>query len=158
VSVIVRTAGLADLAQLATLMVEFYAESDRVLPVDQARRAFAALLENADLGSAHLIEAHGEPAGYAVLTVSHSMEYGGLRGFVDDLFVRPSMRQRGLATALLADLRREAGRRGVRALLVEAAADNEAAQRVYRRAGFGDLGHQVLQQALARPLHAPKAP
>jgi ribosomal protein S18 acetylase RimI-like enzyme len=157
-SVIARAAGFADLAQLATLMVEFYAESDHALPVDQARRAFAALLENADLGSVHLIEAHGEPAGYAVLTVSYSMEYGGLRGFVDDLFVRPSMRQRGLATALLADLRREAERRGVRALLVEAAADNEAAQRVYRRAGFGDLGHQVLQQALAPPLHAPKAP
>jgi ribosomal protein S18 acetylase RimI-like enzyme len=150
---IARTAGLADLPQLVALMVEFYAESAHALPADKARQAFAALLERADLGSVHLVEADGQAAGYAVLTVGYSMEYGGLRGFVDDLFVRPSMRQRGLATSLLDGIRREAERRSVCALLVETSTGNEPAQRLYRRAGFEDLGHPFLSQALLPPLH-----
>ncbi len=155
-STVVRMAGTVDLPQLVGLMIEFYAESDHSLPADKAHDAFAALLKHPDLGSVHLIEVAGQAAGYAVLTVGYSMEYGGLRGFVDDLFVCPAMRQRGLATALLAALRHEAERRGVRDLLVETSTADSPGKRLYYRVGFQDRGLDLLSQALAPPLHIVK--
>lgn len=149
----VRAAGPGDIPTLVALMGEFYAESGYPLPAEAAARAFAELLGDPRLGAAWILEADGEPAGHIVLTVSWSMEYGGLRGYVDDLFVRERFRGRGLAAAGLAALRREAEARGVRALLVETGHDNPVAQRVYRRAGFADTGHLLMSLPLAEPVH-----
>jgi ribosomal protein S18 acetylase RimI-like enzyme len=149
----VRLAVREDIPRLVALMAEFYAEAGYPLPVDPATRTFAALLDDPRLGRVWLMEAGGEPAGYVVLTVSFSMEYGGLRGFIDDLFVRPGFRGRGLAAAALAELRRTAEEMGVRALLVEVGPDNDTAQRVYRRIGLEDTGHMLLSLPLAAPVH-----
>ena len=149
----VRLAQPEDIPRLVALMGEFYAESGYPLPVEAATRAFATLLGDPRLGRVWLVEADGEPAGHAVLTVSFSMEYGGLRGFVDDLFVRPAFRGRGLASAALAELRRAAEEVGVRALLVEVGPDNDTAQRVYRRLGLEDSGHVLMSLPLAAPVH-----
>jgi GNAT superfamily N-acetyltransferase len=136
------------------LMAEFYAEADFPLPAANAMRAFAALLADPALGAVWLAGGGERPAGYAVLTVGYSMEYGGLRGFVDDLYVRPAARGRGVAAALLAGVRRGCAERGVRALHVEVGPDNDAARRVYARAGFADGGHLLLTLPLAPPVHA----
>ena len=148
-----RAATADDIPTLVELMREFYAESDFPLPEENARLMFAALLAEPRLGGVWLMEADGEPAGHIVLTVCFSMEYGGLRGFVDDLFVRPAFRGRGLAAAGLAALRADAEARGVRALLVEAGPANDVALRVYRRAGFEDGGHLLMTLPLATPVH-----
>jgi GNAT superfamily N-acetyltransferase len=149
----VRPAGPGDVPRLVSLMAEFYGEAGFPLPADAAARTFAALLDDPRLGRVWLLEADGEPAGYAVLTVSFSMEFGGLRGFVDDLFVRASFRGRGLAASALAEIRRTAESLDVRALLVETDADNGVAGRVYRRAGFVDAGRLLLSLPLAAPVH-----
>lgn len=149
----VRPATLRDIPRLVELMREFYADAGFPLPEGNARRAFAELLGNPRLGRVWLMEVDGEPAGHVVLTVCYSMEYGGLRGFVDDLFVRPAFRGRGLAAMGLAALRSEAEARGVRALIVETGGDNDAAQRVYRRAGFEACDHRLLTLPLADPVH-----
>ena len=88
-----------------------------------------------------------------MLTVCYSLEYGGLRGFVDDLFVAPHARGRGVAAALLTAVRSDCDARGVRALHVEVGPDNEVARRVYARAGFADSGHLLYSLPLASPVH-----
>lgn len=150
---LVRAAQPEDISQLVALMTEFYGEADYPLPAGPATRAFARLLGDAGLGRVWLVEVDAEAVGYVVLTVCFSMEYGGLQGFVDDLFVRQSHRGSGLATAALAEVRRECVTRGVRALHVEVGPDNETAQRVYRRSGFEDAGRVLLTLPLAPPLH-----
>jgi GNAT superfamily N-acetyltransferase len=150
----VRPAGLADVPQLASLMIEFYAEADFTLARAAAERTFEAMLAAPELGGVWLLESDGIGVGFAVLTVSFSMEYGGLRGFVDDFFVRRAFRRQGLGAAALAELKRACQERGVRALLVEAGPANDEALRVYRRAGFSDTGHTLLKLQLAGPVHA----
>ncbi|HEX7243291.1 MAG TPA: GNAT family N-acetyltransferase [Longimicrobiaceae bacterium] len=150
----IREARSDDVPQLVALMAEFYAESDYPLPAEAAARAFEHLLADPRLGRVWLLVADGEPAGYVVLTWGFSMEYGGLRGFVDDLFVRAEHRGRGLAAAALAEVRRTAEALGVRALDVEVGPENDAARRVYARAGFEDTGRMLLAQPLTAPVHA----
>jgi GNAT superfamily N-acetyltransferase len=150
---VVRDAGSDDIPVLVALMAEFYAEAGYTLPVGAATSTFAALLRDPRLARAWILEADGAPAGYVVLTVAFSMEYGGMRGFVDDLFVRPAARARGLAAEALDVVRRTAEELGVRALLVETGPDNDVARRVYARAGFRESGRQLLTRELASPVH-----
>jgi len=149
----VRSAGPRDVAVLATLMMEFYAEAGYTLGREAAERTFKALIGTPDRGRVWILEAGGDPAGYVVLTVAFSTEYGGLRGFVDDLFVRAAYRRRGLAGAGLEEVKRVCAALDVRALLVETGPTNEAALSVYSKAGFRDTGHLLMAVPLAPPVH-----
>lgn len=149
----VRTAIKGDVPVLVTLMTHFYAESDFPLPADAAGRTFEALIADPRLGRVFLMEAGGRSAGFAVLTVGFSMEYGGLRGFVDDFFVHPDFRGQGVGAAALRELQRVGKVMGVRALLVEVGPENAPALGVYRRHGFSDSGHLLLVKPLASPVH-----
>ena len=150
----VRPASTGDVPVLVALMTAFYAESDFPLPAGPATRAFEALLADARLGGAWLAEVDGTAIGYVVLTLGFAMEYGGLRGCIDDLYVRQGARGRGAAAALLAAARDAAIGRGVRALQVEVGAENPIARRLYARAGYAESGHLLLTLPLAAPVHA----
>jgi GNAT superfamily N-acetyltransferase len=152
-SIRVRAASLEDVPTLVRLMGEFYAEAGYPLPTAAATRAFRALLADSRAGRAWLLAAGGEPAGYVVLTLGFGMEYGGLRGWVDDLFVRPAARGQGLAAAALATVRTAARELGVRALVVEVGPENAVARRLYARAGFAETGRLLLAQPLAPAVH-----
>lgn len=150
----VRPADLADVSTLVGLMQSFYAEAGFPLPTEPADAAFRALLADPRLGGVWIAEDCGEAVGHLVLTLSFSMEYGGMRGFIDDLYVRPGVRRRGAGAALLAAARRDASERGVRALHVEVGPENAIARRLYGRAGYVESGHLFLSLPLAPPVHA----
>ena len=152
-TIAVRPAGRADISTLVSLMQAFYAEADFPLPAGPAADAFESLLADPRLGGVWVAIDDDEPIGHTVLTVCFSMEYGGLRGFVDDLYVRPSARGRGAGAGLLAALQADAVTRGVRALHVEVGPDNAIARRLYARAGYADSGHVFLSLPLDTPVH-----
>ncbi|NCF26712.1 MAG: GNAT family N-acetyltransferase [Gammaproteobacteria bacterium] len=149
----VRTAHIDDVPVLVALMSEFYQEAGFVLPRDAAIRAFTTLLGDPNLGRMWLIDVGNESVGYIVLTLGFSMEYGGLRGFVDDFYVRPEARGQGLGAAALQTVRQICCDLGVRALLVETGPEDHPARGVYSRAGFEESGRMLLGQALAPPIH-----
>lgn len=142
-----------DLDPLVELMTEFYGASGFSFDPARARIAFADLIGDPRLGSAWLIRSADEVAGYFVLTLGYSMEFGGRSAFLDDLFIRAPHRGRGLGKAALAALRAECEALGVRAVHLEAARDNHAAQELYRRAGFTGRDLQLLTLRLSKPLH-----
>ena len=149
----IRLATSADVRALVGLMAEFYSEAKFKLDTAAATRAFGAILATPSLGAIWLAEQDEEPLGHLVLTVAFSMEYGGLRGFVDDLYVRPSARGRGIGAALLDAAREGAIARGLRALCVETGLADHPARSLYARAGYVDSEHALLVQPLATPAH-----
>jgi len=149
----IRVAQREDIPTLVRLMGEFYEEARFPLPIDPATRAFTQLLDDPRLGASLLLEDGGEAVGYLVVTFGFSMEFGGTRAFIDDFFVRPSSRGKGLGAAALETVREECLDRGVHALLVETGSDEHPARRLYERAGFEATGRVLLTQVLAPPLH-----
>lgn len=147
-----KRASANDVQQLVTMMGEFYAEGGFPLNHQRAAEAFATLLADDRLGYVWFIQTDGQDVGYLVLTLCYSMEYGGLNAFVDDLFVGLPFRRAGLGTAALTEVRAFCAKRGVRAIHVETGRDN-AAQAVYRRAGFTQTDRQLLALRLANPTH-----
>ena len=143
-----------DIPALLALMSEFYAESGYELYYAQAERAFAAILSDERLGYVWLIDDEEKNVGYIVLTLRFGMEYGGLIGCLDDLFVVPQSRNKGLSTAALIQVRDFCKTSGVRAITVEVGFSNGPAQAVYRRLGLADApDRQLLALALAQPTH-----
>jgi GNAT superfamily N-acetyltransferase len=154
----VRIARRDDVPALVALMTEFYGEAGYPLSPEPATRAFRALLDDPRLGRVWLVEDGARPVGYLVLTLGFSMEFGGLRGFIDDFFVLPTARGRGLGAAALAAVKSECIALGVRALLVETGPAGHPARKLYARAGFQESGRVLLSQALASALHEPPEP
>jgi len=131
---------------LVEMMREFYAESGFSLDSQWATDSFSALLADDSKGAAWLVFEDSRPAGYVVLTLRHSMEYGGSDAFIDDLYVRPDLRRHGLGREALNALFAECEQRGVHAVHVEAGRDNVASQELYRSFGLGvpDAARQLL--------------
>lgn len=135
-------------------MADFYAEAGYALDHVRAAGAFAAILADARLGYVWIIESEQEDVGHVVLTLKYAMEYGGMVACLDDLYVKPEWRNRGLSTDALADVRNFCEAAGIRALTVEVSPENGPAQTVYRRVGFAEsAGRQILALALAAPTH-----
>ena len=150
----IRQARPSDLPDLLELMREFYAESDYPLNAEHARDAFLPLLSRGELGQVWLASYDGVVAGHLVLTFVHSMEYGGRSAFIDDLYVRPMLRNRGVGKALLRYARSACEALGIRAMHVEVSRVNGPAQAIYRGVGFQSTDRELLTVALADPTHA----
>ena len=133
-------AGHADIPALVELMSEFYAESSYTLDQAWAAASFAQLLRDEARGAVWIARHGAEPAGHVVLALKHSMEFGGLAGVIDDLFVRPRFRRQGVGSALLSALFDACRKLHVAAVHVEVDPGNVAASALYRAFGFHGQG------------------
>lgn len=151
-----RRASPDDVPLLVGLMAEFYAEAGYELDFERAADAFAAMLADERLGYVWIIQGEYRDVGHVVLTLKFAMEYGGLVACLDDLYVQPGWRNKGLSTAALLEVRSFCEAAGIRAITVEVGHNNGPAQKVYRRAGFTEpADRQLLTLAIAAPTHIP---
>jgi ribosomal protein S18 acetylase RimI-like enzyme len=124
-----------DEGELLRLARAFHAEDGHPL----TERGAAALTQAArghPLARAWLIREGGSVVGYAVLGLGFGIEYGGADAFVDDLYLVPDARGRGLGGHVLALMEAEARKLGLAALFLVVDPDNTPAQSLYRRAKF----------------------
>ncbi len=142
----IERAGHSDIPALVELMGQFYAESSYALDRDWATASFAQLLRDEARGAVWIARCGGEPAGHVVLALRHSMEFGGLAGVIDDLFVRPQFRRQGVGTALLSELFDACRKLHVAAVDVEVGPGNVAASALYR--AFGLQGHGTQRRTM----------
>lgn len=94
--------------------------------------------ELAGQGDTHyylVAETDGEVVGYAGLFAP-----GGDEGDVQTIAVRADRQGRGIGNGLLSALISEAADRGCREVFLDVRAGNAVARRLYRRAGFTDVG------------------
>jgi ribosomal protein S18 acetylase RimI-like enzyme len=143
-----RRARPADLEGLLPRLARFYATQDIAFEPEVARRALGELLARPELGLAYHIESGGETVGYAVLCFGWSLEWGGRDAFVDELYLEPAARGRGLGRAALRALVEAARAAGVLALHLEVDPGNAAGQALYRSEGFAAHGRHLLTRRL----------
>ena len=133
-----------DLPALAAMVQAFYRECQPGVEVapQQVLSTVQELAADKGKGSFFVFECEGEPAGYAILIRYWSNELGGTVLVVDELFVEPSRRGKGIAGDFLGLLRKVAPE-GTRALQAEVGRANRRAQGLLRKAGFLDTGRRV---------------
>ena len=114
---------------------DFHVEDGHPLN-DNGARALTQAARGHPLARAWLIHERGRVVGYAVLGLGFGIEYGGADAFVDDLYLVPEARGRGLGRIVLDLLEAQARDLGLAAVLLVVDPENTPALRLYRRQGF----------------------
>lgn len=139
-----QLANEGDAAKLLPLVAAFHEEMEFATTQEQQTAAVAPLLAGSPHGAIWLIGPRKAPVGYITVTFSWSLEFGGMDAFVDELFIRPTVRKRGMGGEALAGIAKALGEGGVRALHLEVDREDEATQRFYCRAHFQKRDKYVL--------------
>ena len=144
--VILRIATESDLPLLTSFMRQLRVDDPEEGEFDEPRcvPAMRRLIANPLLGRAWVVEVESQPAGYAVLTLGFSIEFGGIVAFVDELFVARGFRGHGIGTRTLQLVIEAARTLDVAILLLEVTQSNDLAKRLYRKVGFADRGHHLM--------------
>jgi GNAT superfamily N-acetyltransferase len=125
-----------DAPRLLPLIAAFHAEHGLDLDDTHRENALMPLLAGSPLGAAWLFGLAKAPTGYVIITFGWSIEIGGMEAFVDELYIRPNVRKRGIASEVLMAISSSLADVGVKALHVEADRSDDAAQRLYAQAHF----------------------
>ena len=133
-----------DLDRLCTLVAAYHAESGIALGDDARRAGLAPLVDGIPHGAAYLIGPARAPIGYVVVSFGWSVEFGGLDANLDEIFVRPAVRGRGIASEVLTTLPAALAGAGIRALHLEVDREDAAARGFYSRAGFLERPRSML--------------
>ena len=132
----IHLAGPDDEERVLSLVAAFHAEQGFPLGPEQRRDAILPLLSGSPYGSVYLIGPQRAPIGYVAVTFTWSLEYGGLDAALDEVYLRPGVRGRGIAAGVLSAICKRLFEAGVQLIDLEVDRDNAAARRLYERMGF----------------------
>jgi ribosomal protein S18 acetylase RimI-like enzyme len=120
---------------LVRMARDFHVEDGHPLS-ERGEAALLAAARGHPLAHAWLVRERDRVVGYTVLGLGFGIEYGGPDAFVDDLYLLPEARGRGIGTAVLELLEAQARELGLAALFLVVDPLNEPAVRTYRGRGF----------------------
>ena len=131
-----RFATNADLEAILKLHRDFFAEDHYAYSEDETRANLALLLGEPSLGRLFAIDDGGSVVGYLALVFGFSLEFSGRNAVVDELYLEPAHRGRGLGTKALAAAEELCRELGIRAIHLVVERYKKDAQALYRRLGF----------------------
>lgn len=126
---------------------EFY-HSEAVMhpvPDEYFIRGFDEMMRSDAYMSGLIFEHEGQIAGYALLCRGYSQEAGGFSIWIDELYLRPEFRGRGMGKAFFSDLSKIAPAARYR---LEIEPDNHRAEKLYRAMGFDILPYKQMVKDL----------
>lgn len=135
-SAAVNLAGEDSAAVCLALMEKHHTEQG--LRYDDAHRLAVAtpLLAGNPLGAIWLIGPARAPLGYVLVTFGWSIEAGGTVGWISEIYMRPSVRKRGIGTETLHAIAVALRAGGVKALHADVGATDSPLLRFWNRVGF----------------------
>ena len=140
-STAINLGGPEDDERLLSLMARYHEECGLDYDDEHRARVAAPLLEGSPLGAVWLIGPQRAPLGYVLVTFGWSVRLGGMIGWVEEVFIRPSVRSRGIGTEVLHAIAVSLGPAGIQALQVRVDGDERLA-RFCNRVGFAQTDDQ----------------
>lgn len=135
--VTIRLIRREDFQEVLEMMKVFYA-SEAVLhkaSEEVLRRDIEDCLGDMPFIEGYVFEDEGKIAGYAMVAKAYTTEYGGICIWVEDLYMKPEYRHRGLGSFFFAFLEKEYEGKAVRFKL-EVEEENNTAIEAYKKNGY----------------------
>jgi ribosomal protein S18 acetylase RimI-like enzyme len=147
-----REAVPADESALIRMMRQLAEQEPGALVFHESivRGALRKFLANSELGRVWLILEQQKSAGYVVLTLGFSFEYHGREAFIDELYIEPECRRKGLGRQAMKFVAGRAREMGVHAIHLEVDHGNEPALELYRRESYEDHGRYLMTKWLVK--------
>lgn len=135
----VRPPAEGELAAVTDLLVAQLREHRVETPAAKLADALRAVLDRPERGRILVAVERGRPVGMAALSFVWPLEHGGRSAWLEELYVEPGARGRGIGTRLLEAALRVAAEEGAMAVDLEVDADHQRVARLYARHGFRRL-------------------
>ena len=144
-----RTAVTSDIENLLVLMQGLQHDDPWSIPFHEnnVRHSLRELIADPTAGRAFLICDAEFCIGYLVLSFDFSLEFGGKNAWIDELFIRPECRGRGIGSKALEFATQAAREFGAKVLHLEVNRGNPAIG-LYRRHGFKEHDRYLLSKWL----------
>ena len=113
------------------------------IPEQNIIAAFDEMMRSDVYMEGDILEWEGEIAGYANVAKTFSCEGGGLTVWIDEIFLLPQYRSKGLGSELFAYLENRFGEKLAR-MRLEITDSNIDAKRLYSRLGFEELDYRQM--------------
>jgi GNAT superfamily N-acetyltransferase len=146
----IRPVTVKDVSALLPLVEQYWLFED-VAGFDTARvgRELERAVADPKLANGWIAFARGEPVGYLLAVYVFSLEHLGLTAEIDEFFVVPSARGKGVGDALLKLAEVEFVRRGCTNVALQLGKGNDGARTFYRARGYADrAGFELLDKML----------
>jgi ribosomal protein S18 acetylase RimI-like enzyme len=129
-------ATLDDMPKLLPLVAAFHADHKISRTDDERQNSLVPLLEGSPHGAVYVIGPRKSPVGYLVISFGYSLEMAGIDGFLDEFYIRPAVRGRGMGSEALVSLLKGMSQANVKAIHLEVLRSESSAKGLYRRLGF----------------------
>ncbi len=132
-------------------LIEHYWLFEDLAGFDPARvgRELGRAIADPKLASGWIAVVRGEAVGYLLAVYVFSLEHLGLTAEIDEFFLLPSARGKGVGVALLRLAEAEFVRRGCTNVFLQLGKGNDAAHAFYRAHGYGEReGFDLLDKML----------
>jgi GNAT superfamily N-acetyltransferase len=146
----IRAAVETDIPQLLSLVRRYWQFEDlEGFDALRIELLLKRLLTQSTLGAIWVAEEDACLSAYLVLVYVLSLEHQGLMAEVDEFFVLPQARSRGVGSELLATAEEALRQRGCVRLQLQRALSNEAARLFYTHRGYCcRAGYELIDKAL----------
>lgn len=131
-----KTSKPEDTAKLLTMMEDFFAMFKYPFDTTTREQQIEKLLHQKDWGQLFTFDEEGQEAGYLMLAYGYSFEFGGRIGFIDELYIKPSFRGKGVGKTVLQQLKSQMENLGLASLRLEVEQYNKHAIGLYESEGF----------------------
>lgn len=136
-------------------MEDYYREAQSSIHPRKHRWAVEKLIDNPAVGRLWLVMIGHDVVGYVVVTLGYSLELVGPDACLQDVYIIPPARSRGIGRAATQMALAESARLGARALHLEVEPGNTRVRGFYRQLGFQDRGsHQMTLRLAADEPHS----
>jgi GNAT superfamily N-acetyltransferase len=146
----IRPITLKDISALLPLVEQYWTFED-VAEFDTARvtKELQRFCADPALGSGWIASVDGKPVGYLLAVYVFSLEHLGLTAEIDEFFVLPSARGKGIGDELLKLAEAEFIRRGCTNVALQLGKGNDRARTFYRAHGYDERdGFELLDKML----------
>lgn len=133
----------ADTGRVLSLMQRYHEEAG--LPHDDAHRlaAVAPILGGNPLAAIWLIGPARAPLGYVFVSFGWSVAHGGMVGWLEEAFIRPSVRSRGIGTEIVHIVALSLSKAGMKAMHARLPDSAERASGFCKRCGFSAVSGEI---------------
>jgi ribosomal protein S18 acetylase RimI-like enzyme len=135
----VERATLADREILIDLTHRQFIEHEIMYTAEILDSAIEEMLAKEGLGILLIAIENSQVIGFAVISFSWTLEHGGKSAWLDELYVLPEYRGRGVGSMLVGKVIEAAKKEGCKAIDLEVEEDHRRAERLYERKGFERL-------------------
>lgn len=135
-STAIHLCGPADADVLLDMIRQFHKEIGIETTPEERVASITPILQGSPLAVAYMFGPKTAPIGYLIISFGWSMELGGMDGFLDEIWIRPNVRKRGIGHEVLDGVIKALKGAGLKAIHLEVNRDDGSTQKLYRGMGF----------------------